>query len=79
MADEKKLTNEEIKNEALTDEEANQVAGGCAVFRQEFTCASCGKHFQNATLYQIEGKPNCLRCYSEYRQDYKTKGPIDRL
>ena len=67
MEDKKKLTNEEIKNEELTDEQANNVTGGASFFC-DFTCSECGKYFSGAHPFNIGGKRYCATCYSNLTQ-----------
>ena len=63
MEDKKKLSNEEIKNEELTDEQANNVTGGASFFC-DFTCSECGKSFSGAHPFYIGGERCCATCYS---------------
>ena len=58
MEDKKKLSNEEIKNEELTDEQANNVTGGAS------SCSECGKNFSGAHPFYIGGERCCATCYS---------------
>ena len=67
MEDKKKLTNEEIKNQELTDEQANNVTGGASFFC-DFTCSECGKYFSGAHPFNIGGKRCCATCYSNLTQ-----------
>ena len=67
MEDKKKLSNEEIKNEELTDEQANNVTGGASFFC-DFTCSECGKYFSGAHPFNIGGKRYCATCYSNLVQ-----------
>ena len=67
MEDKKKLTNEEIKNQELTDEQANNVTGGASFFC-DFTCSECGKYFSGAHPFNIGGKRYCDTCYSNLVQ-----------
>ena len=68
MADEKKLTNEEIKNEELTDEQANKAAGGTyqPFARCRDTCYLCGEseRIENMTFIVINGERVhvCYKC-----------------
>ena len=66
MADKKKLTNEEIKNEKLTDEQANNVTGGTTSIRFKYTCPGCGKVFSGLVHY-IEDKGYCDDCYKNIK------------
>ena len=60
MADEKKLTNEEI-----TDEKANEAAGGFLI--SEFKCeGGCGRTYSGRAPASINGKPCCSNCYAKY-------------
>ena len=67
MEDKKKLTNEEIKNQELTDEQANNVTGGASFFC-DFTCSECGKYFSGAHPFNIGSKRYCATCYSNLVQ-----------
>ena len=64
MEDKKKLTNEEIKNQELTDEQANNVTGGASFFC-DFTCNGCNKDFFGAHPFNIGGKKYCSLCYAQ--------------
>ena len=62
MADEKKLTKEEI-----TDEQANEAAGGVAIRAVYFKCDGCGKEYKNDFCNSLSGKLYCTSCYSLIR------------
>ncbi len=70
MADEKK-----IKNEELTDEQANAAAGGFGETR--VACqGGCGQSFFGALPYLIDGKPCCASCYEKYQLSLNNDRPI---
>ena len=60
MADEKKTTNEEIKNDELTDEQTNEAAGGTKSVHY-FRCDGCGRSF-NGSGIKYQGKSYCTKC-----------------
>ena len=67
MADEKKRTNKEIKNEELTDEQANEAAGGYMHVRPTAAeCDLCGRiNSEDQMLYTYingERRHVCFRC-----------------
>ena len=66
MADKKKLLSEEIKNEELTDEQANNVTGGTTSIRFHYTCAGCSKVFSGIVRF-IEDKGYCKDCYTSIK------------
>ena len=59
MADEKKLTSEEI-----TDEKANEAAGGLApdMTQETFVCDRCGGTFPGKPAKTVNGKNYCKAC-----------------
>lgn len=62
MANEKKL-----KNGELTDEQANEAAGGVGTNR--YKCeGGCGKSFWGNVPYLVNGKPCCANCYAKHQQ-----------
>ena len=62
MADEKKLTNEEI-----TDEQANEASGGSG--SKAYTCGGgCGKSYWGTVPFYFNGKPCCANCYAKLQQ-----------
>lgn len=68
MTDNKKPTNEEIKNkktynEELTDEQANEVAGGNGNY---YTCTCCHKTFFGRP-FSFNGKSYCAKCVPKTR------------
>ena len=69
MDDEKKTPNEEIKNEELTDEQANKAAGGNG-FYLHYTCAGCRKDIVGFISF-IGDKGYCEKCYNEKKCDDK--------
>ena len=74
MKGEKKLTNKEIKNAELTDEQANAAAGGSG--RYSFKCdGGCGGFFWGSAPYSINGKPCCASCYEKYQQSQQQGRP----
>ena len=75
MADEKKATNEEIRNEELTDEQTNEAAGG-GNGKDDFTCAYCGKSYTGAVSLSLGGRVCCALCFAK-SQSYRVdrKGP----
>ena len=66
MSDKKKLSNEEIKNEELTDEQSNKVTGGSSN-TLEFQCEKCYKTYLVDDCFMVRGKKICRVCY--YRGD----------
>ena len=62
MSDKKKLSNEEIKNEELTDEQANKVTGGGSN-TLEFKCEKCYKTYLVKDCFMVRGKKICRECY----------------
>lgn len=68
MSDKKKLSNEEIKYEELTDEQANKATGGDA---DVHLCSRCLTNF-SGTAYIHRGKEYCETCY-KICTDHKTK------
>ena len=62
MSDKKKLSNEEIKNEELTDEQANKVTGGGSN-TSEFQCDKCYKTYLVNDCFMVGGKKICRVCY----------------
>ena len=75
MAGEKKLKKEEVKNEELTDDQLNEVAGGFFVESYARYCTKCGcylgqcqgDNYQHSNLrdYHVyNGKLYCLDCYN---------------
>ena len=62
MSDKKKLSNEEIKNEELTDEQANKVTGGGSN-PSEFQCDKCHKTYLVKDCFMVRGKKICRVCY----------------
>ena len=67
MKDEKKLSKEEIKNEELTDEQANDAAGGVGKGFQ-FTCeGECGRTYKCSPIV-VNGKKFCAHCYGKYKE-----------
>ena len=69
MVDEKKITKEEIKNEELTDEQANKASGGYSYPSNRTardTCYLCGKNqgVDEMTYVAIRGEIRhvCRRC-----------------
>ena len=63
MADKKKLTDEEIKNEELTDEQANEAAGGAHAgdSLHSYRCAGCGRT-RFGSPFRVDGKTYCVNC-----------------
>ena len=66
MEDKKKLTNEEIKSEELTDEQANDAAGGKVSLRFNYTCPGCSKVF-SGFVHFIEDTGYCEECYQNIK------------
>ena len=62
MSDKKKLSNEEIKNEELTDEQSNKVTGGSSN-TLEFQCEKCYKTYLVDDCFMVRGKKICRECY----------------
>ena len=62
MADEKKIPNEEI-----TDEQANEAAGGFGANYYECKGGCNGTYWGNVP-YRVDGKPYCRSCYEKYQQ-----------
>ena len=62
MSDKKKLSNEEIKNEELTDEQANKVTGGGSN-TLEFKCEKCYQTYLVNDCFMVRGKKICRVCY----------------
>lgn len=73
MADEKK-----IKNEELTDEQANEAAGGLGLER--YKCqGGCGREYFGKVPFYVNGKAYCVNCYGKYQQEQNnTVGRPDR-
>ena len=79
MTDEKKLKKEEIINEELTDEQANEVAGGFFIDKEARYCTKCGCYlgtcrgndYQHSGLsfYRVyNGKLYCIECYNNIKK-----------
>ena len=69
MADEKKLTKEEIKNEELTDEQANEASGGASYRVSQFTCqGGCGRTYYGTAPIVVKGRKFCGNCYKNYQK-----------
>ena len=63
MADEKK-----IKNEELTDEQANEAAGGFG--SNEYRCqGGCGRKYSGKVPFYVNNRPYCVNCYGKYQQE----------
>lgn len=67
MADKKKLSSEEIKNEELTDEQANEVTGGSYEKREHVErvkCTRCGRMVRvDETLYTSINGVRSITCF----------------
>ena len=59
MADNKKTTNEEIKNKELSDEQANDAAGGSGL--NYYTCCGCKRTFFGRP-FKSGGRTYCAKC-----------------
>ena len=70
------IEDKKVKNEEISDEQANEVAGGIAIFN-EFTCAGCGKSFFGAKGFMVAGKAYCMTCLGMTSQ--KTEGPQTQI
>ena len=64
MEDKKKLYSEELKSDALTDEQANDAAGGISFFN-DYVCEGC-KRSCSGRSYIIGSKRFCANCYNKY-------------
>ena len=63
MADEKK-----IKNEELTDEQANAAAGGSGY--NVYQCqGGCGRTYNGKVPFYVNNMPYCVNCYGKYKQE----------
>ena len=68
MADEKKLTKEEIKNEELTDEQVNEAVGGVG-YASSFRCqGGCGRTYSGTPAGHVNGKKYCVNCFAKYQK-----------
>ena len=63
MADEKKTANEKLENAELTDEQANEAAGGTGSSRSS-QCSRCKRDFPGS-LSRVGGKYYCSDCIKE--------------
>jgi len=68
MADEKK-----IKNEELTDEQANAAAGGFG--SNGYQCqGGCGRKYTGKVPFYVNNRPYCVNCYAKYQQSQNDFG-----
>ena len=72
MEDKKKLSNEEIKYEELTDEQANKATGGDADIH---LCSKCLTYF-SGTAYILRGREYCETCYKANKDSKTKRSPI---
>ena len=67
MADKKKHSSEEIKNEELTDEQANEVTGGSygpRVHVERVKCTRCGRMVrEDETIYTYVNGVRSITCF----------------
>ena len=62
MTDEKKLIKEEIKNEELTDEEANEAVGGFAITPEQLGRVKCAAKGCDNWFKPKKGETLCEKC-----------------
>ena len=67
MADKKKLSSKEIIIEELTDEQANNVAGGLGI--AAFSCDCCGRSYKNSTAFRTGNKIYCGVCFAKMKRE----------
>ncbi len=65
MTDEKKL-----KDELITDEQANEAAGGLG-FAPGYKCeGGCNKSYDGRIPHMVGSKPYCANCYAKYMNSH---------
>ena len=69
MADEKK-----IKNEELTDEQANEAAGGIGSVPRYNCQGGCGRTYEGLAKFYVNYQPYCPSCYNKYQQTHNDLG-----
>ena len=60
MADEKKTANEKLENAELTDEQANEAAGGGGR-GGVYQCCAC-RHTYYGSPFRVKGRSYCANC-----------------